>query len=156
MRTDAGEFPADVVVSCAGFWGRQIGEMVGMRVPLLPLAHQYAFTGQVPDLVGRTDEAVEARLPILRHQDQDLYYREHHDRLGIGSYAHRPIPVSLDELPEVDEVSAARQPSMLPFTEEDFAARLGRRAGCCCPRWATRRSRPASTASSPSPPTAAR
>ena len=121
VRTDAGEFPADIVVSCAGFWGRHVGEMVGMRVPLLPLAHQYAFTGQVPDLVGRNDEAVEARLPILRHQDQDLYYREHHDRLGIGSYAHRPMPVSLDELPEVDDVSAARQPSMLPFTEEDFA-----------------------------------
>ncbi len=31
------------------------------------------------------------------------------------------MPVSLDELPEVDDVSAARQPSMLPFTEEDFA-----------------------------------
>ena len=121
VQTDVGEFPADVVVSCAGFWGRQIGAMVGMGVPLLPLAHQYAFTGQVPDLVGRNDEAVEARLPILRHQDQDLYYREHHDRLGIGSYAHRPMPVSLDELPEVDEVSTARQPSMLPFTEEDFA-----------------------------------
>ena len=121
VQTDVGEFPADVVVSCAGFWGRQIGAMVGMGVPLLPLAHQYAFTGQVPDLVGRNDEAVEARLPILRHQDQDLYYREHHDRLGIGSYAHRPMPVSLDELTEVDEVSTARQPSMLPFTEEDFA-----------------------------------
>ena len=121
VATDAGEFGADVVVSCAGFWGRQIGAMVGMPVPLLPLAHQYVFTGQVPDLVGRTDEAVEARLPILRHQDQDLYYREHHDRLGIGSYAHRPMPVSLDELPEVDGVSESRQPSMLPFTEEDFA-----------------------------------
>jgi glycine cleavage system aminomethyltransferase T/glycine/D-amino acid oxidase-like deaminating enzyme len=119
--TDAGEFPADVVVSCAGFWGQQLGAMVGMPVPLLPLAHQYAFTGQVPDLAGRNDDAVEARLPILRHQDQDLYYREHHDRLGIGSYAHRPMPVSLDELPEVDGVSESRQPSMLPFTEEDFA-----------------------------------
>ena len=123
VQTDRGEFPADVVVSCAGFWGRAIGDMVGMRVPLLPLAHQYVFTGQVPQLVGRNDEQIEARLPILRHQDQDLYYREHNDRIGIGSYAHRPMPVSLDELPEVDdrEMSAARQPSMLPFTEEDFA-----------------------------------
>jgi glycine cleavage system aminomethyltransferase T len=92
-----------------------------MGVPLLPLAHQYVVTGQVPDLAGRNDEQIEARLPILRHQDQDLYYREHNDRIGIGSYAHRPMPVSLDELPEVDDVTAARQPSMLPFTEEDFA-----------------------------------
>ena len=121
VRTDQGEVQADIVVSCAGFWGKAVGEMVGMRVPLLPLAHQYVFTGQVPDLVGRNDDHVEARLPILRHQDQDLYYREHNDRLGIGSYAHRPMPVSLTELPEVDNVSEARQPSMLPFTEEDFA-----------------------------------
>jgi dimethylglycine oxidase len=122
VRTDAGEVPADVVVSCGGFWGRALGELVGMRVPLLPLAHQYVFTGQVPALVGRNDADVEARLPILRHQDQDLYYREHDDRLGIGSYAHRPMPVALDELPDVGvDVSDSRQPSMLPFTEEDFA-----------------------------------
>ena len=121
VQTDEGKVRADVVVSCAGFWGQALGDMVGMRVPLLPLAHQYVVTGQVPDLVGPGDEQVEARLPILRHQDQDLYYREHHDRIGIGSYAHRPMPVSLAELPEVDDVSAARQPSMLPFTEEDFA-----------------------------------
>ncbi|MCD2188160.1 GcvT family protein [Actinomycetospora soli] len=122
VQTDAGEVPADVVVSCGGFWGRALGELVGMRVPLLPLAHQYVYTGQVPALVGRNDADVEARLPILRHQDQDLYFREHDDRLGIGSYAHRPMPVSLDELPDVGvDVSESRQPSMLPFTEEDFA-----------------------------------
>lgn len=120
VQTDRGEVPADVVVCCAGFWGRAVGAMVGMRVPLLPLAHQYAVTGQVPPLVGQGDERLEARLPILRHQDQDLYYREHNDRLGIGSYAHRPMPVGLDELPEGAATERA-MPSMLPFTEEDFA-----------------------------------
>jgi glycine/D-amino acid oxidase-like deaminating enzyme len=39
--TDRGEFPADIVVSCAGIWGPRIGAMVGMRTPLQPLAHQY-------------------------------------------------------------------------------------------------------------------
>ncbi|HYJ55497.1 MAG TPA: FAD-dependent oxidoreductase, partial [Mycobacterium sp.] len=58
--------------------------------------------------------------PILRHQDQDLYFREHVDRLGIGSYAHRPMPVNLSELPG-GEVTADAMPSMLTFTEEDFA-----------------------------------
>lgn len=119
VRTDQGDFPADVVVSCAGFWGREIGAMVGMDVPLLPLAHQYAKTGQVAELVGRNTEEVEASLPILRHQDQDLYFREHVDRLGIGSYAHRPMPVEESTLdPSVTETA---MPSMLPFTEDDFA-----------------------------------
>ncbi|WP_410588077.1 GcvT family protein [Amycolatopsis sp. lyj-23] len=118
VRTDQGDFPADVVVSCAGFWGREIGAMAGMDVPLLPLAHQYAKTGQVAELVGRNTETVEASLPILRHQDQDLYFREHVDRLGIGSYAHRPMPVEESTLdPAVTETA---MPSMLPFTEDDF------------------------------------
>ncbi|MEV6831674.1 FAD-dependent oxidoreductase [Amycolatopsis sp. NPDC051102] len=119
VRTDQGDFPADVVVSCAGFWGREIGAMVGMDVPLLPLAHQYAKTGQVAELAGRNTEDAEASLPILRHQDQDLYFREHVDRLGIGSYAHRPMPV--DESTLDSAVTATAMPSMLPFTEDDFA-----------------------------------
>ncbi|MEU8637504.1 FAD-dependent oxidoreductase [Amycolatopsis sp. NPDC048633] len=119
VRTDQGDFPADVVVSCAGFWGREIGAMVGMDVPLLPLAHQYVKTGRVDELVGRNTEEVEASLPILRHQDQDLYFREHVDRIGIGSYAHRPMPV--DESTLDPSVTETAMPSMLPFTEDDFA-----------------------------------
>ncbi|WP_410568234.1 GcvT family protein [Amycolatopsis sp. cmx-4-61] len=119
VRTDQGDFPADVVVSCAGFWGREIGAMVGMDVPLLPLAHQYAKTGQLAELAGRNTEGAEASLPILRHQDQDLYFREHVDRLGIGSYAHRPMPV--DESTLDPSVTGTTMPSMLPFTEDDFA-----------------------------------
>lgn len=112
--------PADIVVSCGGFWGPELGALVGMDVPLLPLAHQYAKTHQIPELVGRNTELSEAGFPILRHQDQDLYFREHVDRLGIGSYAHRPLPVDLGELPG-GEVTADAMPSMLAFTEEDFA-----------------------------------
>ena len=114
--------PADIVISCAGFWGVEVGAMVGMAVPLLPLAHQYVTTTTVPELVGRNDDPNGASLPILRHQDQDLYYREHGDRYGIGSYAHRPMPVvaaSLGVTPE--QVDQQHMPSRLPFTPGDFA-----------------------------------
>ena len=121
VATSDGTIPADIVVSCAGFWGPDVGAMVGMDVPLLPLAHQYVKTDQIPDLVGRNTEATEAGLPILRHQDQDLYFRELVDRLGIGSYAHRPMPVDLRDLADSADVSASSMPSMLPFTDEDFA-----------------------------------
>ncbi|MDT8912879.1 FAD-dependent oxidoreductase [Amycolatopsis sp. PS_44_ISF1] len=116
VETGQGEFAADVVVSCAGFWGREIGAMAGLDVPLLPLAHQYAKTGPLAELAGRTGEASR---PILRHQDQDLYFREHVDRIGIGSYAHRPMPVEPSAPSET--VTEASMPSMLPFTEADFA-----------------------------------
>ncbi len=120
VTTTNGTVPADIVVSCGGFWGPDLGALIGMDVPLLPLAHQYVKTHQIPELAGRNTEISEAGLPILRHQDQDLYFREHVDRLGIGSYAHRPMPVDMRELPG-GEITAEAMPSMLAFTEDDFA-----------------------------------
>ena len=122
VETADGVIPADIVVSCAGFWGRELGKMVGMKVPLLPLAHQYVKTTPLPELKGRNELPNGARLPILRYQDKDLYYREHGDRIGIGSYAHRPMPVDMEQLPRVgaEEMSDHRMPSRLDFTMEDF------------------------------------
>ncbi|MGD3106170.1 GcvT family protein [Streptomyces sp. YGL11-2] len=134
--TDRGTFPADHVVSAAGFWGPVIGAMAGVHVPLLPLAHQYATTEPLPELTGAHDSHAgprspdgaeglgeEAGRPILRFQDRDLYFREHFDtaggRLGIGSYAHRPMPVDPFTVPAFDD--APVMPSSLPFTAEDFA-----------------------------------
>jgi glycine cleavage system aminomethyltransferase T/glycine/D-amino acid oxidase-like deaminating enzyme len=120
VRTVAGEvFDADVVVSAVGFWGAELGARVGLNVPLVPMAHQYAKTGQVPGLVPVDDTGNGARLPILRHQDEDLYYREHGDRIGIGYYGHRPMPVQMDTL--LHDTADEAMPSMLPFTDDDFA-----------------------------------
>ncbi|MGW3344764.1 GcvT family protein [Nonomuraea rubra] len=99
--------PADVVVCAAGFWGPSIGKLAGLTVPLLPLAHQYAKSGPL----GRLRPG-----PILRHQDRDLYFRQHGDRIGIGSYAHRPMPVAQDEIGP----RSTTMPSVQAFTEEDF------------------------------------
>lgn len=130
--TDKGTFPADHVVSAAGFWGPVIGAMAGIDVPLLPLAHQYARTAPLPRLsdpgAGTGADAGggrEAVRPILRHQDHDLYFREHPDptggpgSIGIGTYAHRPLPVDPYSVPAYDD--APVMPSSLPFTKEDFA-----------------------------------
>ncbi|MGP3953075.1 GcvT family protein [Streptomyces sp. 7N604] len=114
--SDQGDIPADIVVCCAGIWGPKVARMAGMNLPLTPLAHQLAWTGPVPALAGQAQEAVR---PILRHQDADLYYRDCFDRLGIGSYGHRPMPVAADDIASVD--SAGPMPSVLRFTEDDFA-----------------------------------
>jgi glycine cleavage system aminomethyltransferase T/glycine/D-amino acid oxidase-like deaminating enzyme len=114
--TDHGEIPADIVVCCAGIWGPVIAAKVGMTLPLTPLAHQLAWTSAVPALAGRTDEAV---LPILRHQDQDLYYRERFETLGIGYYGHRPMPIRASDIARLEDADV--MPSVLQFTEHDFA-----------------------------------
>ncbi|MCX5537291.1 FAD-dependent oxidoreductase [Streptomyces sp. NBC_00006] len=116
--TDRGTFPADIVVSCAGFWGPRIGRMVGQDVPLVPMGHQYATTTPVTELKGRNSQLDEANLPILRNQDAGLYYRELVDRIGIGSYAHRPMPLSPDDV--AHPADSPDQPSKLDFTKADF------------------------------------
>ena len=117
--TDRGEFPADIVVSCAGIWGPRIGAMVGMRTPLQPLAHQYVRTTALPELAAIAAPAhLENGRPILRHQDRDLYFREHVDRLGIGAYGHRPMPV--DPATLLAPQAAPMMPSVLDFTPADF------------------------------------
>jgi len=114
--TDRGRLEADLVVCCAGFWGPKVAGMVGMTLPLTPLAHQLAWTGPVPALAGQQQEA---RRPILRHQDADLYYRDRYDQIGIGYYGHKPMPVEVDDVLSVP--AAEVMPSVLTFTEDDFA-----------------------------------
>ena len=114
--------------------------MVGMDVPLLPLAHQY-----VEDRPGRRArraqrrDCSEAGLPILRHQDHDLYYREHGDRLGIGSYAHRPMPVRAGATCPRARSPTPRCPRCCRSPRRT-SRRPGSRASGCCPRCAAPRS----------------
>ena len=122
VTTPNGSIPADIIVSCAGFWGVEVGAMVNLPIPLLPLAHQYVKTTAVPALAGRNAQPNGASLPILRHQDQDLYYREHGDQYGIGYYGHKPMPIVAKDLGLTPEhVDDKNMPSRLEFTSEDFA-----------------------------------
>jgi len=121
VTTSTGSIQADIVISCAGFWGVEIGAMVDLVVPLVPLAHQYVKTASVPVLAGRNSAPNGASAPILRHQDQDLYYREHGDKIGIGYYGHRPMPVDTATLSiPTKNINEHDMPSRLEFTREDF------------------------------------
>jgi glycine cleavage system aminomethyltransferase T/glycine/D-amino acid oxidase-like deaminating enzyme len=124
VLTDQGEIPADIVVSCAGIWGPRIGDMVGMATPLQPLAHLYAKTRRVPALAPIAAGAdIENERPILRHQDRDLYFREHGDRMGIGAYGHRPMPVHASDL--LAPADAPVMPSIVDWTPADFEESWG-------------------------------
>lgn len=121
VTTSNGSISADIVVSCAGFWGVEVGAMVGLTVPLVPLAHQYVKTTPVAELTAKNPKQNGASLPILRYQDQDLYYREHGDQIGIGYYGHKPMPIVAATLGlATKDINDKNMPSRLDFTPEDF------------------------------------
>ena len=76
--TDQGEIQADYVVNCGGLWGREIGSMAGVNVPLHAGEHYYAHTEKLDDLP--------ANLPVMRDHDKCAYYREDAGSLLIGAF----------------------------------------------------------------------
>ena len=114
--TDRGKITTDRVVVCAGIWGSLIGDMVGETIPLVPVQHQYVKTSPLSELTGEAREVVH---PILRHQDKSMYFRQHFDSYGIGSYQHEPLLVNPQDILSPQE--APVMPSVKEFTEEHFA-----------------------------------
>ncbi len=116
VETSRGRIETEVVLSCAGMWGPRIGRMAGAFVPLLtPMQHQYAWTTPVPGLEADSEESDHV---ILRHQDSAMYFRQHGECYGVGSYAHRSMPLLSDEIGRYE--AGKVMPSIKDFTPEDF------------------------------------
>ncbi len=88
--------PADVVICCAGVWGPKLGRSVGLTLPVLPMEHQYAITTDIPQLAANV--ANEATMPILRHHDTGIYFRDYGAAIGIGSFHHNGLAVQSEEI----------------------------------------------------------
>jgi len=95
VKTSNGDIKTATVVCAAGIWGRLIGQMVGLTLPLAPMRHQYAETTPLPELA---DETMEYRHPIIRHQDRAMYFRQQHQSYVIGGYDHEPLLVELEDI----------------------------------------------------------
>lgn len=114
--TPQGRIVTERVLICAGIWGPRIGRLVGVPIPLTPVQHQYVTTSPLPELAGETREIAH---PILRHQDKAMYFRQHADCYGIGSYQHEPLLVDPATIRKHDE--SLVMPSIMEFTPEHFA-----------------------------------
>jgi 4-methylaminobutanoate oxidase (formaldehyde-forming) len=88
VRTDHGDVACEVVVDAGGMYAAEIARLVGVRVPVIPMSHQYVVTGPFRD-VGET------RLPTLRDPDLLVYFREEGAGLVMGGYERDPQPFSL-------------------------------------------------------------
>ena len=92
VQTSAGEIACEKVVNCAGQWARQVGEMVGISVPLQPVKHQYIVTERI--------EGLAADAPTLRDPDRRTYFKEEVGGLVMGGYEPNPQPWTTGNVPD--------------------------------------------------------
>jgi 4-methylaminobutanoate oxidase (formaldehyde-forming) len=91
VRTQWGEIEAEVVVNAGGMFAAELGRMAGIRVPVVPFAHEYLVTQPFYERQpGR-------HLPTLRDPDLLVYFREEGEGLVMGGYERHSAPWSLDE-----------------------------------------------------------
>ena len=90
--TARGRIECEVVVNCAGQWANEIGQMVGVVVPLVSVEHQYLITEPI--------DGVPRDLPTLRDPDRLTYYKEEVGGLIMGGYEPNPISWAEDGIPE--------------------------------------------------------
>ncbi len=117
--TDQGRLAAEYVVVACGVWSPRIARMAGANIPLTPAVHQMIDVGPIPVLEATN---CELGFPIIRDMDTFCYERQSSGSMEVGSYAHRPIFMTADEIPSIKD--SRLSPTELPFTDEDFDDQL--------------------------------
>jgi dimethylglycine dehydrogenase len=79
--TEQGTLVAEYVVNAAGLWAREVGEMVGVYLPLHPMEHQYLVTDDIAQVYERGQE-----LPHCMDPQGESYLRQEGRGLVIGFY----------------------------------------------------------------------
>ncbi|XP_034955456.1 dimethylglycine dehydrogenase, mitochondrial isoform X2 [Zootoca vivipara] len=81
VETPQGIIRANRVVNTAGFWAREIGEMIGLPHPLIPVHHQYIVTATIPEV-----KALKKEFPVIRDLEGSYYLRQERDGILFGPY----------------------------------------------------------------------
>lgn len=89
--TDQGTIQTEIVVNCGGQWANEIARMVGLNLPIIPMAHLYLITKPIA--------GVTPNIPTMRDPDLLVYYREEVGGLIMGGYEREPAPTFLDGIP---------------------------------------------------------
>jgi dimethylglycine dehydrogenase len=95
VATSKGDIRAEIVVNAGGQWAREIGRMVGVELPIVPLEHHFLITEQIAEL-----GALDTELPVLRDPDASFYVREEGGGLLVGPFERDTKPWALDGIPE--------------------------------------------------------
>ncbi len=91
VTTTRGEIRTPVVIDAAGAWTRNIAELAGIHVPLVPTRHQIYITEPLP--------GVTPKVPTVRIIDAKIYVRPAGNGLMVGGYESDPLQFDMREQP---------------------------------------------------------
>ena len=94
VRVNGQDIECEYVVLATGMWSRQIGEKMGVSIPLYPAEHFYVITDPIENL-SKT-------LPVIRDFDSSVYFKEDAGKLLIGIFEGKSIP-AFDKTNKVPE-----------------------------------------------------
>jgi 4-methylaminobutanoate oxidase (formaldehyde-forming) len=112
VETERGPIRTEVVVNCAGMWGREVGRMAGVSVPLHACEHFYVLTEPMPE--------VPPDLPVLRDPDGCLYVKEDAGKLLVGAFEPVAKPWGMAGIPDDFEFGELPEDwgHFMPFLED--------------------------------------
>ena len=93
--TEQGSVIAEHVVNAGGYHARQLGAMVGLDLPIVPMQHHYLVTDEVPAFA-----AMDHEIPVTRDDYYTGYLRREQGSALIGVYdTHDALPRWLEGCP---------------------------------------------------------
>jgi len=108
----------EYVVLATGMWSRQIGEDIGVSIPLYPVEHFYAITEPMKDLPKN--------IPVLRDFNDSLYLKEDAGKMLIGIFEGKSIPAFNQTNRVPDDFSFGEFPENFDHFEPYLKASLKR------------------------------
>ncbi|WP_170336008.1 GcvT family protein [Ruegeria arenilitoris] len=123
VETPKGPVHANHVVNAAGTWGWEIGQMMGLNIPSVPVLHQYLVTDTVQAVSDRISAGL-PELPIIRDPEESWYVRQERDGLILGPYEKQAQVWSVDGVPP--EFGADLMPPDLDRVEHIILAAMER------------------------------
>ena len=79
--TDKGNIVCEHLVNAAGSFAKQVGEWVGLDLPIVNMEHHYLVTDNLPEV-----EALDREPPVVRDPRASCYYRQEQQGILIGPY----------------------------------------------------------------------
>ena len=116
VKTKFGKIDCEYVVMATGMWSRQIGEDIGVSIPLYPNEHFYIITEPLDKLPKN--------LPVLRDYNSCLYLKEDAGKMLVGIFEPNAKPAFKDTGVVPEDFSFGEFPDDFdhfePYLEKSF------------------------------------